>query len=124
MGGYSRAIQDLAGDRPPSFLGRESFRMSAKSAEVVDESFKTTGAIVTGRRWFDVGERPWGDNPPFHMPVLVVTHRARAEITKGETTFTSVTDGIESALRQAKAAAAGRRLFEDMGPRSTSRPKG
>lgn len=75
-------------------------------AEVLDESFRNTGAVVMGRRMFDVGEGPWGDNPPFHMPVFVVTHDAREELVKeGGTTFSFVTDGIESALQQAKAAA-------------------
>jgi dihydrofolate reductase len=93
-------------DRSASVLpGREGFRMSRPSAEVISEAFETTGAVVMGRRWFDVGERPWGDDPPFHVPVFVVTHRPRAELVKGETTFTFVTDGVESALRQAKAAA-------------------
>lgn len=94
------------GGRSASVLpGRESFRMSPESAEVMDESFGTTGAMVMGRRWFDIGERPWGDDPPFHVPVFVVTHRARAKVTKGDTTFTFVTDGIEAAVKQAKAAA-------------------
>ncbi len=74
--------------------------------EVMDESFRTTGAIVMGRRWFDIGEEPWGDNPPFQVPVFVLTHHAREKLIKeGGTTFTFVTDGIESALEQAKAAA-------------------
>jgi dihydrofolate reductase len=95
------------GARSASVLpGRESFKLSGTNAEVLDDYFGTTGAFVMGRRWFDIGERPWGDNPPFHVPVFVVTHRARARLTKGETTFTFVTDGIESALRQAKSAAA------------------
>jgi dihydrofolate reductase len=48
----------------------------------------------------------WGENPPFHMPVFVLTHEAREKVTKeGGTTFTFVADGIESALEQAKAAA-------------------
>lgn len=55
---------------------------------------------------FALGERHWGDNPPFHMPVFVVAHEAREKIKKeGGTTFTFVTDGIESALQQARAAA-------------------
>ena len=74
-------------------------------AEILDESFKNTGAVVVGRRMFDV-TNGWGDNPPFHMPVFVVTHDAREELVKeGGTTFTFVTDGIESVLGQAKAVA-------------------
>lgn len=75
-----------------------------RDAEILDEAFKNTGAIVMGRRMFDLAEAPWGDNPPFHMPVFVVTHRAREKVVKqGGTTFTFVTDGIESALERAKA---------------------
>lgn len=79
---------------------------SNRDAEILEEAFKNTGAIIMGRRMFDIAEEPWGDNPPFHMPVFVVTHRAKDTLTKvGGTTFTFVTDGIESALKQAKAAA-------------------
>jgi len=78
-------------------------------AEVVDESFRNVRAVVMGRRMFDAGEGPWGDNPPFRMPVFVLTHEARERIAKeGGTTFTFVTEGIESALRQARAAAGDR----------------
>lgn len=77
-----------------------------RDAEVMDESFKSAGAVVMGRRMFDLGEGPWGPNPPFHMPVFVLTHRARETVAKeGGTTFTFVTDGIESALERARAAA-------------------
>lgn len=78
-------------------------------ADILDEAFRNTGAFVMGRRMFDVGEVPWGDNPPFRLPVFVVTHDAREKLVKeGWTTFTFVTDGIESALEQASAAAGGR----------------
>jgi dihydrofolate reductase len=65
-----------------------------------------TGAVVVGRRMFDVGVEPWGDDPPFHMPVFVVTHRAHDPLVKlGGTTYHFVTGGIEEALAQAKATA-------------------
>jgi dihydrofolate reductase len=74
--------------------------------EVAAEIFKNVGAVIVGREMFDLGEEPWGDNPPFHMPVFVLTHRSKEKLVKeGGTTFTFVTDGIESALRQAKAVA-------------------
>ena len=51
----------------------------------------------------------WGDDPPFHTPVFIVTHHAREPVAKeGGTTFTFVTDGIESALEQARDAAGGK----------------
>ena len=59
-----------------------------------------------GRRLFDLGEGPWRDNPPFHVPAFVVTHNPRETVVKeGGTTFNFVTGGIESALEQARAAA-------------------
>ena len=53
----------------------------------------------------------WGDDPPFHHPVFVLTHHAREPVTKrGRTTFSFVTEGIESALEQARAAAGEREV--------------
>jgi dihydrofolate reductase len=86
-------------------------------SEVIDESLRTTGAVVMGRRMFSGGAGPWdddprargwwGDEPPFHVPVFVLTHHAREPLVmQGGTTFTFVTDGIEAALEQARAAAA------------------
>jgi dihydrofolate reductase len=91
-------------------------------SEVLEEALSSPGAVVMGRRMFGGGEGTWGDKawgdepwegwwgdePPYHMPVFVLTHHARGTLTKGETTFTFVTDGIESALEQARAAAGDR----------------
>ena len=84
--------------------------------EVVEESLRATGAVVMGRRMFSGGEGPWkddprsdgwwGEDPPFRVPVFVLTHHARETVAKqGGTSFTFVTDGIEAALEQARAAA-------------------
>jgi len=74
--------------------------------DVIKEASTDIGAVVMGRRMFDLGERPWGDDPPFRVPVFVVTHRAKETLEKeGGTTFIFVTDGIESALDQAHKAA-------------------
>jgi dihydrofolate reductase len=83
---------------------------AGKSAEqsraFEEERFATTGALVMGRTMFDVGVGPWGDDPTFHAPVFVVTHRPRDPVVKqGGTTYTFVTDGPEAALRHARAAA-------------------
>lgn len=70
------------------------------------EMFDSSGAVITGRRTFDLGVGPWGDDPPFRMPVLVVTHRAEGRVVRsGGTTYDFVTEGIESALDRARAAA-------------------
>jgi dihydrofolate reductase len=85
-------------------------------SERVDRAVEATGAVVMGRRMFSGGEGPWesdpnpdgwwGDEPPFRVPVFVVTHHTREPVQKqGGTTFTFVTDGIESAIEQAKGAA-------------------
>ena len=85
-------------------------------AEVLEESISDAGAILMGRRMFSGGEGPWeddpnadgwwGDEPPFRVPVFVLTHHGRETVTKsGGTTFTFVTEGIEAALEQARAAA-------------------
>jgi dihydrofolate reductase len=86
------------------------------STSVIEESLEGIGATVMGRNMFGGrgpwGDDPWdgwwGDDPPFHMPVFIVTHHPRAPVAKrGGTTFSFVTDGIESALEQAFAAAGG-----------------
>ncbi|MCE6993321.1 dihydrofolate reductase family protein [Saccharothrix sp. S26] len=79
------------------------------SSDVIRESFEAAGAYVMGRRMADGGEVPWGEEPPFRAPVFVVTNRPRATLErKGGTSFTYVTDGVESAVARAKAAAGGK----------------
>ena len=74
--------------------------------EVSKETYAWIGAYVMGRRMFDEGEVGWPDPPPFRAPVFVLTHHAREPwVRQGGTTFTFVTDGIKSALEQARAAA-------------------
>jgi dihydrofolate reductase len=80
--------------------------------------FENLGAWIMGRNmfgpirgpWADDGWRGWwGDNPPYHVPVFVLTHHARAPLTmEGGTTFHFVTDGIQAALGRAKEAAQGK----------------
>lgn len=77
------------------------------NSQIIAETFDAAGAYVMGRRMADGGEIPWGDTPPFHAPVFVVTHRPRPVLERlGGTRFTYVTDGIASAVEQARAAAA------------------
>jgi dihydrofolate reductase len=99
---------------------RESHGLSGGEAnadsEVLKESTGSTGAVVMGRRMFSGGQGPWepdpraqgwwGDDPPFHVPVFVLTHHARETLMmEGGTSFDFVTGGIEAALEQARAAA-------------------
>ena len=87
--------------------------------ELVQEIIGSIGAHVMGRRMFSGGEGPWeddpkadgwwGDDPPFHGPVFVLTHHPRETVAKdGGTSFIFVTEGIEAALEQAKTAAGDR----------------
>lgn len=89
-------------------------------SKVLEEAFVPVGATVMGRGMFGGGKGPWGsdpsfddpwegwwgDEPPYHGPVFILTHHARDPVHKqGGTTFTFVTEGIQAALEQAQAAA-------------------
>ena len=88
--------------------GMEGGEDSADS-RVWAENFERFGPQVVGRTMFDFGNPNWGENPPFHAPVFVVTHRGQDRIEKaGGTSYTFVTDGFESAVKQARAAADGK----------------
>ncbi|MDT7803265.1 MAG: hypothetical protein QOI78_6698 [Actinomycetota bacterium] len=90
---------------------RQGFAGGERSvdSEIVEETFAAAGAYVMGRRMFDAGEFPWGDEPPFHAPVFVVTHRPREVLERqGGTSFTFVTEGLERAIDLARDAAGGK----------------
>lgn len=93
--------------------GREGGEHSADS-KLVDEITRGVGAQIMGRRMFGGGDGPWDETwkgwwdeePPFHVPVFVLTHHPREPLAmQGGTTFTFVTEGPEAALEQARAAA-------------------
>ncbi len=77
--------------------------------EIVEQTFARTGVSIMGKRMFDLGERMWPEQAPFHTPVFVLTSQAREPwVRPGGTTFHFVNDGVESALRQARAVAGNR----------------
>lgn len=89
------------------------------STQVIDESVANIGATIMGRNMFGghpggwSGEKPWngwwGENPPYHHPVFVLTNHPREPLVlEGGTSFTFVTNGIEAALEQARRAAGGK----------------
>ncbi len=84
-----------------------------READVDEEqTFTSSGAFVMGRRTFDLGVGPWGENPTFHAPCFVLSRDAHETIPKaGGTTYTFVTDGVESAVAQAKAAAGDKQIM-------------
>jgi dihydrofolate reductase len=105
----------LAAWRKPH--GREGGEVNA-STEIVEEALANVGATIMGRNMFGGGAGPWGEDPwdgwwgedpPFHTPVFVLTHHAREPLEKqGGTIFHFVSDGIEPALERARQAAAGK----------------
>jgi dihydrofolate reductase len=97
-------------------VGRDGGARTPDS-DVVRATVANVGAYIMGRNMFGPGRGAWdpewrgwwGEDPPYHEPVFVLTHHAREPLAMdGGTTFTFVTDGIESALSRARDAAAGR----------------
>jgi dihydrofolate reductase len=81
-------------------------RSPAESQRFETDNFKGIGALILGRRMADVGIGPWGEEPTFHAPCFVVTHRpAETVVKKGGTSYIFVTDGVENALQRAQEAA-------------------
>jgi dihydrofolate reductase len=105
----------LAAWRQPH--GLEGGEVNA-STPVVEEHLANIGAVLMGRNMFGGhpgpwGAKPWngwwGDDPPYHTPVFVLTHHTRPPLAmQGGTTFIFVSDGIDSALKRATKAAAGK----------------
>src|SRR5215210_6020444 len=94
-----------AGDTDYGLPGTEMvFRVSPQSAELLREAHSKMGAFVTGRRTFDI-TGGWGGNPPLGVPTFVVSHSVSPEWVYEGSPFTFVTDGVESAVAQARAVA-------------------
>lgn len=102
-----------------------------ESTKVVEESVVNIGTTIMGRNMFGGHPGPWdsknpwkgwwGENPPFHHPVFVLTHHARAPLPlEGGTTFAFVTDGIEAALERARSATGGKDVSLAGGARARS----
>ncbi|HTI96435.1 MAG TPA: dihydrofolate reductase family protein [Rudaea sp.] len=128
--GPNQSLENPLGERGPELMEwffHSQFwnRMHGKDGgetgvdnSIAEKGFDNLGAWILGRNMFGPVRGPWlddswkgwwGDEPPYHVPVFVLTHHARAPLAmKGGTTFHFVTDGIESALAQARKAANGR----------------
>jgi len=87
--------------------GGTSSREGLASNEIVREAFERAGAMVCGRDGYDTAERAWGPEPPFRVPVFVLTHRPRPDDVRTGTTFHFV-DGFDAALAAARDAAGGK----------------
>jgi dihydrofolate reductase len=105
VGGERLLAWYMGGDTEYRLPGTEMvFKVSPQTAEYLRETSTTTGALVTGRRTFDL-TNGWGGGHPLGVPVFVVTHSVPQEWVYEESPFTFVTDGLESAVAQAKAVA-------------------
>ncbi len=101
------------GSGAPLGIGGERLHewMFAGKSATDSETFETAhfseiGALILGRRMADLGIGPWGEEPTFHAPCFVVTHRpAETIVKKGGTSYIFITDGIEAALERARQAA-------------------
>jgi dihydrofolate reductase len=129
--GPNQSLQNPLGERGEElhqwFRGTRTFQRmlgdETRGSEGPDEDFaargfENIGAWILGRNMFGPVRGPWpddswkgwwGDEPPYHVPVFVLTHHARAPLEmRGGTTFHFVTDGIEAALDRARQAAGGK----------------
>jgi dihydrofolate reductase len=97
------------GDVLHDWLGQQTAdRDQLMGVDMVREVFDDMGAMITGRDSYEVAQRAWGPEPPFRVPVFVLTHRQRPDDVRTGTTFAFVTDGFEAAVARARAAAGGK----------------
>lgn len=83
----------------------ERFRLSERSAQVFDDGVSSAGAVVAGRRTYDIAHGWDGDGPAPGLPLFVLTHNVPPQVPQTSVPYTFVTDGIESAIKQASAVA-------------------
>jgi dihydrofolate reductase len=125
--GTNQSLENPLGERGPEIMGwffpTQAFQKmhgggtgeTGTDNRIAEQAFDNLGAWILGRNMFGPVRGPWpdeswrgwwGEEPPYHTPVYVLTHHARKPLKmKGGTEFFFVTDGFESALKQAKAAA-------------------
>jgi dihydrofolate reductase len=113
----TKTFRKMAGDFAGSLIGERAVDEGIDD-KFAARGFENLGAWIMGRHMFAPSRGPWpddgwkgwwGETPPYHVPVFVLTHHARAPLTMaGGTTFHFVTDGIHAALKRAKEAAQGK----------------
>jgi dihydrofolate reductase len=87
---------------------------------IAAELLGSLGAVIMGRRTYDVGEAPWGQEPPLPVPCFVLTHRGRAPIVKKDVVTTFMEGGVDAALQAAREAAGDKKVLI-MGGAATAR---
>jgi dihydrofolate reductase len=117
VAGPNQSLESPLGDGGERLHRWQFEQVDRNQAEI--QGLTSAGAYVMGRNMFGPGRGEWdlawngwwGEDPPYHAPVFVLTHHVREPVTMaGGTTFTFVTEGIEAALERAKAAAGGRHV--------------
>lgn len=110
LGDGGKAIQSwlFSGDQSSRY--NEFFQLSSTNKKVFDESIPNTGAMIVGRRTFDIVNGWGGSHPIQGVPIFVVTHKAPESYLEKDTCFIFVTNGIESAVQQAKVVADGKNV--------------
>lgn len=110
LGDGGEAIQSwlFSGNQPSKY--NEFFQLSSTNKAVFDASIPKTGAMIVGRRTFDIVNGWEGSHPIQDVPIFVVTHEPPETYLEDKTSFTFITDGIESAVQQAKEAANGKNI--------------
>ncbi|OZU89620.1 hypothetical protein CIL03_00295 [Virgibacillus indicus] len=98
----------FSGDKPSKH--NDFFQLSELNREVYDEAVDQTGAMIVGRRTYDLVNGWEGSHPVAGVPVFIMTHEPPENYPQGHTSFTYVTDGIDSAIKQAKEAAQGKNV--------------
>jgi dihydrofolate reductase len=94
-----------AGPRLHRWMGEDGYPPTEADRDALDRMYATTRSVVIGRRMFDVGVDPWGEDGAFGLPVFVITSRAGEDLVRGPTTFTFITDGAVRAVELARDAA-------------------
>jgi dihydrofolate reductase len=93
---------------PAPYPGNNFFRPEGRNRDLVDKMFKHTGALLTGRRTYDLVNGWNGSHPIPGLPIVVLTHSLPAKVPKGKSDFTFSTDGVAAAAAAARAMAKGR----------------
>ncbi|MEO6635681.1 MAG: hypothetical protein ABIN41_08725, partial [Devosia sp.] len=93
----------FTGDKP--YRGIEVFKVEGANKKAVDQMIDNAGAMIAGRRTYDITDGWNGSHPIKGLPLFILSHSVPRDIPKGDSKITFVTDGIESAVEQAKRAA-------------------
>jgi dihydrofolate reductase len=112
IGGMAMSLDGFVNDRDGSVERLYADFEALRESEVMQQSMATTGAVIMGRRSYEMGQGDY-TGYEYQVPIFVVTHEAPNTVAKGENdqlSFTFVTDGVESAVAQARAAAGDRNV--------------